>query len=565
MLVRLFALLLVLLAAPGAAVAGLRAVYVEPLGGATEVKVADNGDLDVDFGDGRRLVVRGGRAWVVEDRLTGPLVQRLEDLRVLAGDAWDRVAERSDPAPGEWPLVPLGTAVVRGESGRAYAWVDPSKPEAAKPAKPGLVLSDDPGLAPLARAMRQVWDVEALLYLLDHPDTSDNLFADHSRTMRLLEQGAPLKYADTELETLERGEVGLAPFDPGGSVESVEAMRLRRESERREDAAAPRNSDVSRAVFAEGRLWLLTDEGRLTSLAPGEKARRAEGPGEKLLDICSGRGGFLAVSGESAKGRQWTLWRRDGGEWRRDRSVPREDDALIALSCRGDEALLLTTERLIEAGRAGVRSVALARDVRMPQVKAVVHETPDYVFIGLNSGEWGGGLVRIARRTGRAVTIERNATGELCDGPLNTGCDPVHGIATIPWKPSCVAAAIGLIHMLAHGRIVEICGTQVRQTFVQASDRYRTDPRYLAQVATGRFGSVAFFGLDAVGDTLVAVGHDGLYRLDRSGGASYRRWPRFTDIDGLLVSFELPDAVLLVTTINGRAAVGWSAPLLVPR
>jgi hypothetical protein len=559
---RLFALLLLLLLLAGPeAEAGIRAVYVQPLAGATEVRIADNGDLDADLGDGSRLVVRSGRAYVIEDRLTGPLVQRVEDLEALAGEAWKRASERTGPIPGERPLVPLGTAVVAGQSGKAYAWTESGEPAAANPPKPDLVLSDDATLAPLARAMRRVWDVEALLYGLDHPGTAGSDFASHAGTMRLLERGAPLKYGDTELETLERVEIRLAPFDPGTGLEPVEAIRSRRERERRENESPRKDSNVSRAAFAEGRLWLVTDDGGLTSLAEGEKARRAEGPGGKVLDICTGRGGFRAVSGEWAKGGQWTLWRREGGAWRRERSIPREDDALVALSCRGDEAVLLTTERVIEAGR----SVTLAGGLRMPRVKAVVHETPDYLFVGLNSGEWGGGLVRIARRSGRAVTIERNATGGLCDGPLNTHCDPVHGIATLPWKPDCVAAAIGLIHMLAHGRIVEVCGTRVEQMFVQASERSRTDPRYLAEVATGRYGSVAFFGLGAVGDALVAVGSDGLYRIDRTGAASYRPWPRFTDVDGLLVSFELPDAVLLVTTINGRAAVGWYAPLLVPR
>jgi len=31
--------------------------------------------------------------------------------------------------------------------------------------------------------------------------------------------------------------------------------------------------------------------------------------------------------------------------------------------------------------------------------------------------------------------IERNTSGELCGGPLNTECDPVNGIAAEPQKP----------------------------------------------------------------------------------------------------------------------------------
>jgi hypothetical protein len=79
-----------------------------------------------------------------------------------------------------------------------------------------------------------------------------------------------------------------------------------------------------------------------------------------------------------------------------------------------------------------------------------------------------------------------------------------------PWKPSCVVVAVGLIHMSSHGRLVEVCGDEARSIYAkQAGERpkrYRgADP----------FPSVAFFGLLRDGDALVAVGSDGLYRLDR--------------------------------------------------
>src|SRR3954466_552768 len=74
MIARLFAFLL--LVAPGCAEAGVEAVYVRGMGPSIELNIADNGDLDAAIGAGRKLVRRGGRVWLVQDRLTGPIVDR---------------------------------------------------------------------------------------------------------------------------------------------------------------------------------------------------------------------------------------------------------------------------------------------------------------------------------------------------------------------------------------------------------------------------------------------------------------------------------------------------------
>jgi hypothetical protein len=556
MLLRLAALLLALV--PATAAAGLRAVYVPSMGYSTEVKVADNGDLDADLGGGRRLVVRGARSYVVTERLTGPIVHRLEDMATLAGDRWTALL-RASPETGAVTLVPLGPTVVHGRTGTAYGWPKPP-PASQGPQKPLVVLSDDSGLKPLAAAMRRVWNAQALVLLADHPDWPEVSYETLGAMLRMLERGAPLKYGGDELQTLERGEVQLAPLDPA-EVESLDALRARQERERREEEAPSNDTNVSRAVFAEGRLWLVTDDGGLTSLAEGEGKRRPETLGGPVLDICAGPDGLIAVTG-THDGSQWTLRRRAGPSWGADQPVRRAGDTLVALSCSGPRPVLLTTKRLIEPGR---RIVTLSGDVRAPLVGAVVHETPDYFFVGLNLGEWGGGLVRIERRTGRTITIERQATRELCDGPLNTGCDPVHGVATIPWKPNCVAVAVGLIHFMAHGRIAVVCGTTVEQMFTQATDRRRSDSKTLAEVAKGGYGSVAFFGLAATRGGLLAVGHDGLYRLNESGRASHQPWPRFKEVGGLLVSFALPDVVLVLTTINRHASISGAAPILAVR
>jgi hypothetical protein len=115
--------------------------------------------------------------------------------------------------------------------------------------------------------------------------------------------------------------------------------------------------------------------------------------------------------------------------------------------------------------------------------------------------------------------------------------------------------------MLGHGRIVEICGDRIEQMFAQSSDRHADAP----EAKVGGYGSVPFFGLAAAGGTLLAAGQDGVYSLGPTGLAEHRRWPRFEEIDGLLVSFALPDVILVITTINGRASLGGAAPLLVTR
>src|SRR3954447_18810063 len=83
---------------PGAATAGLHAVYGG--GGLThsiEIRIADNGDFDADTDYGRRIVRKAGETFLVEQRYTGPLVTRASDLRALVAERAVR-AKASRPA-----------------------------------------------------------------------------------------------------------------------------------------------------------------------------------------------------------------------------------------------------------------------------------------------------------------------------------------------------------------------------------------------------------------------------------------------------------------------------------
>jgi hypothetical protein len=227
--------------------------------------------------------------------------------------------------------------------------------------------------------------------------------------------------------------------------------------------------------------------------------------------------------------------------------------------------ILLTSRRLIEIDGSRIHAVPLSASLSQRSVKTAIHMNGGKLYVGLDAGEWGGGLRQIDRATGKVTTVERVEGGGACGRPLDSKCDPVNAVATIPWKRDCVAAAVGLIHFFSSGRIVSICGGRVGLMFAQPRNPYQPDRAKAAEAADGGFGSVAFFGLTASGNRLIAAGDDGLYRIGPDGRATHQPWPLFKDVDGVLVSFALPDLILVMTEVNRRVSVSGISPLLVVR
>ena len=536
--------------------AELRALYATGLVPSTEVRVAENGDISADLGFGRRLIVRRGEAFVVEESLTGPAVMRVEDLRaVLAG--------REPPPPREAPeaLVPLGRTTVGGRAGKAYG-LRGSDDER----KPAIVVSADPALAPVAAAGRRIEEVSRLLDVLDHyatpPDMRGSAVArDISPVLAALSRGALLQFHQMKLESLDRAEYTRSAYALPAKPLSRKALAAwHREKLRRAERQSQRGRHIVGAVFSAGRLWILFDDGSLASVTEGQSRPVPHRLPHRVIAICAAAHGPLAALGSAEGGADWGLWRwRDDG-WAAERTVARRDDAFAGIACAEGDEVILTTKRLLTLSPLGNREVALGTALQQPLRPPPVLATRDAVFIGYDYGEWGGGLRRIDRRTGSVRVIERRAGGGLCSGPLNTNCHPVHGLAAVPWQRGCVAAAVGNLHMGSAGRIVRVCRERVDQLYAQIIDRRTRDPAVRAEAARGEYGSVAFLGLTALGDDLLAAGYDGLYRLHRSGRASYRPWPRFRQVGDLLVSFDYPDAAIVTTVDEGDP---WSSPPVV--
>jgi len=320
-------------------------------------------------------------------------------------------------------------------------------------------------------------------------------------------------------------------------------------------------SFLTRAVFAEGRLWVLSDAGDLSSVTEGRDARVAETLPEKAADLCVREGHPVVITGANGSGSAWTLRQHAEGAWSVMAMVPTEGDGLLAMDCTANRITLLTTRRLIDLGDNRQSAVILSGKLSRGLINST-YGTPDQFFVGFNAGEWGGGLRRIDRRSGNITLIERNSTGDLCGGPLNTSCDPVNGIAAEPWNPDCVAAVVGLVHFQPHGRVVEVCGDQVQRLYYKPYGNIRSAGRGKDDEP---FSTVAFFGLTREGDALWAAGIDGIYGIGPGGTAHFVPLPDFKDIGGISISFDLPHLVLVLSNVNQRRSISGAVPLLVPR
>jgi len=327
---------------------------------------------------------------------------------------------------------------------------------------------------------------------------------------------------------------------------------------------------ISRAIFADGHVWLMSDAGVLLSITEGKDDPVEIALPEAALDLWPEDGQPAVISCSRPSCTEWILRHRSSsGEWNVMARVATLGEHFVTVGKTNGGITVLTHRRIIDLAGGKESSIAMS-GAWQPKPIASTHVTPTSVFIGFNEGEWGGGLQRIDRKTGEVVSIERKESGQFCFRPLDSACDPVNGIATAPWNPDCVVVAVGLVHFQPSGRLLEVCGNVVRLIYVKAwPPPNKADKQPLPNKADvgdrEPFPSVAFFGLSRQDDTLWAVGIDGIYQVESDGSAQSNPLPPFKRVGEFWVSFDLPGFVLVLTDVNQRRSISGSVPLLVPR
>lgn len=296
-------------------------------------------------------------------------------------------------------------------------------------------------------------------------------------------------------------------------------------------------SGVKAVSFHAGTLWALKVVREHGNAKPGQELPAGA---FELMGIDGaankGLGGMELAAGESVMGLAW-----DGGRplvaTTQGVAARQADGSWHKTRFAGDEAF---TPRWW-----GIGSIVLDTQARK-------------MWIGLDNGEWGGGLWRVSLDDGMVERIDQRRGKDLCDGPLNTDCDPVTGVVADPVRKECVLAAVGLRHMIEHGRLLRVCAGTVEVVAEAKSggplDHHSTEPF---------FGLVAGTGLSG-GSFALAVTPYALWRVDASG-VQREAMPEPTEAgtSGLYL-IERPGVVAVITGARGRSSLSGPTPLLIP-
>jgi hypothetical protein len=318
---------------------------------------------------------------------------------------------------------------------------------------------------------------------------------------------------------------------------------------------APTREMAVQVLRHHGEIYVVGESGSLTSFDPGFVSYRVDLAGERVVALVRARSGALwALATRSSRAQ---VWSRDGAAWQRAFDVPvLPGDSIFALGEQHGLPVVVLSKAAVTFDARGTPS-RVAFSAALPsslQSECAITEA-GFVYVGINAGEWGGGLRRITLATGAVESIERRDGNELCEGPLNASCDPVTAVLVDAREPDCVFASVGLAHMgFTEGRVLRVCGGHVAVDFqppplenpAASGNKAMTDP--MTALTPMRAG-------------YVASGPSALYVV-RDGVGERIPWMTPVKRCGLLVAEAAPGVNAVFTSVNNRRSVSGPMPLL---
>jgi len=324
---------------------------------------------------------------------------------------------------------------------------------------------------------------------------------------------------------------------------------------------------IAKGVVLQGRLWLRgtmisrdDPTGGLISLGVADESRQVHfNRGVVDIEKCGNELWVLRSVSVKKRGLVVSVWRKGAFEDVAEFEAPSKDEPIALLNSKGTPIVLSQrTIRIFSNDGASVRLIELKGELRSGvQVSTAIPNGSGSVYVGFNSGEWGGGLQRVDLKTGAVTNVERRDTKQLCEGPLNSDCDPVTGVIPDSRDGDCVLVSVGLVHMFtSEGRILRVCGEDVA-TISEKSVTGGGDKRKMTE---------AFYGLVPTKEGgFWAITYRALYRF----GADCKiereySLPALKSVSGVYLSRDLPGAIIVRTDVNWAVSTSGYTPLVVP-
>lgn len=223
-----------------------------------------------------------------------------------------------------------------------------------------------------------------------------------------------------------------------------------------------RDPDLGRAIFEgyadHASLWLRGESGKVVRFDRADGTRTVVA--ETALDLMPD-GTRLWVLTSSAR------HEAEIRDLRSEQSEPVrfyvQETPTISLFATGqDRPGVLTAAAAYRPAERGWSRRELAATIAAGEV---VYDGQASLYVGLNRGEFGGGLRRVDLDTGTISIVSAQGDG-LCGGAVSPACQPVVGLFPSPNWPGCVIVGTGLSHLgSSMGHVYRVCRDGISAEF----------------------------------------------------------------------------------------------------
>jgi hypothetical protein len=370
------------------------------------------------------------------------------------------------------------------------------------------------------------------------------------------------------------------PPQTANTVRKVEKKRIEI------SAASLKNAKerIAKVVFHSNLLWTLGQNGVLLQTDLAKKRAAPFEYADYVADVyIDDKNELYLLTGDNADASVWRILKKDGDGWSEasalkiDREQKKKDEdarEIVGLTEYANRFLVLSKTKIyLQEKGDDWKTVKLQTKGNLGLQTPFAATDDGFLYVGLNHGEFGGGLQQINLKDGRVENVEKKTAGNICFRPLDSQCDPVTAVVKDAENSDTVFAAVGLRHFSEQGRIVRVSGGSVDVVF---NKTYKFDEKSRKVVPENpcdgenepnnldNFESEGVFGMQkGAGDGVWLVTGRAIYKL--AGGKIAHCSPlpqKFENVDSIAVNESVSGVILIGTDINWAKSLSGTTPLV---